>query len=467
MVAQMKLFVLVSCIGALAAVPAAALPQAAGGAPTTAAPQASGEDRDPVLRALIDEALARSPELHAAQSAIDAARARVAAARALPDPMVSMTYTNDGWAPSLGSMPMTTLGFMYSQTVPYAGKRDLRAKAAASDARLSEPALARARLGLEAAVTRAYDSLLQARELQALTVEQRALWSEIEVVARARYAVGQGAQQDVLRVQVEVTRIEQRAIEQAAEVELRTAEINRLLARPIDTPIPAGGRLTLVPLAGTVADAVDRARTVSPELEAVRRNVQAEEATLALARREFKPDLTFQGGYMNRGGLDAMWVAGIGLNLPLDKSARQAAVAGAEIRSKGGAHALEAVDLQLRYRTQERFTRARTAEKIIDLYDQGIVPQDRMTVEAALANYQTGKVPFISVLEAMTALYADRWTRVGLVADHARLRASLAEASLDATPDMTTAPGGMAAVPGGGAAGTTTGGGMSAGMSSR
>ena len=60
-----------------------------------------------------------------------------------------------------------------------------------------------------------------------------------------------------------------------------------------------------------------------------------------------------------------------------------------------------------------------------------------MTVEAALANYQSAKVPFVSVLEAMTSLYADRWTRVGLVGDHARLRASLAEASLDATPDMT------------------------------
>jgi outer membrane protein, heavy metal efflux system len=182
----------------------------------------------------------------------------------------------------------------------------------------------------------------------------------------------------------------------------------------------------------------------------VRRTIQTEEAALALARREFKPDFTIQGGYMNRGGLDPMWLAGVGINLPLNKKAREAAVADAEIRSKGGAHAIEALDLQLRYRTQERFTRARTAEKIVDLYDQGIVPQDRMTVEAAVANYQSGKVPFISVLEAMTALYADRWTRVGLVGDHARLCASLDEASLDATPDMTTAPGAITAMPGAG-----------------
>jgi cobalt-zinc-cadmium efflux system outer membrane protein len=408
---------------------------------------------DAVLQALVAEALSNNPQLRVAQSAIDAARVRIDPARARPDPMVSAAWTNDGWAPSLGAMPMTTLGFMVSQSLPYSGKRQLRADLAASEAREAEPPLVRERLGIEAAVKRAYYGLLQARELQSLTAGQRALWSEIEVVVRTRYAVGQGAQQDVLRVQVEVTRIGQRAIEQAAEAELRVAELNRLLARPLDTPIETSARLALRALPGTVQDAVERARAISPELESVRRNVQTEQAVLALAQRESKPDFTIQGGYMNRGGLDAMWVAGVGINLPLNKKVRQAAVAGAEIRSKGGAHALDAITLLLRYRTQERFTRARTAEQIVDLYDQGIVPQDQMTVEAAVANYQSGKVPFVSVLEAMTALYADRWTRVGLVADHARLQASLDEASLEATPDMTTAASAMTAASGSGQAG--------------
>ena len=114
---------------------------------------------------------------------------------------------------------------------------------------------------------RAYYGLLLARELQALTDEQRGVWQQIEVVVRARYAVGQGTQPDVLRVQTEVTRIEQRAIEQAAEAEVRLAEINRLLARPLDTPVATTTRLTLVPLGGSAQEAVDQARAVSPELQ--------------------------------------------------------------------------------------------------------------------------------------------------------------------------------------------------------
>jgi len=414
---------------------------------------------DPILEALVAEALARNPDVHAAQSAIAAAKTSTERARALPDPVVSVTYTNDGWAPTLGSMPMTTLGVMVSQALPYSGKRDLRAALATSQARQFEPSLARARLTLEGAVRRAYYGLLLARELQALTDEQRGVLQQIEVVVRGRYAVGQGAQPDVLRVQTEVTRIERRAIEQAAEAEVRLIEINRLLARPLDTPLASAARIAFAPLTESPDAAVEQARAVSPELQGAALAVETSTAAAALARRDLKPDFSVQAGYMNRGSLDGMWLAGVGISWPFNRKARESAVAEAEIRAKGGSHVVESMGLQLAYRTRERFTRAKALEKLVALYDGGIIPQDQMTVESSLTNYQTGKVPFVSVLEAMTALYADRWARAGLVADHARLRASLREASLDGGPELSQASAPAAAgMPAGQA------GGMSGGM---
>jgi outer membrane protein TolC len=444
--------VVIACVCALGLLPAPARGQAA----------AVAVEDDPVLQALIDEALARNPDLHAAQSAISAARTSTERSRALPDPMVSVTYTNDGWAPSLGSMPMTTLGFMVSQPLPYSGKRDLRAGLAASQARQAEPALERARLALEGAVRRAYYGLVLARELEALTAEQRELWRQIEVLARARYAVGQGAQPDVLRVQTEVTRIELRAIEQAAEAEVRLAEINRLLARSPETPVATPAALALQPLTASADEAVAAARVVSPELKGAALAIETSTAAAAVARRDLKPDFSVQGGYMNRGGLDAMWLAGVGITWPFNKKARESAVAEAEIRAKGGSHVAESMHLQLAYRTRERYTRAKAIEKLVALYDGGIVPQNQMTVEATLTNYQAGKVPFVSVLEAMTALYADRWARAGLVADHAKLRASLREAGLDDGGGMAGAP---ASAPGTARAGASSG--ISGGMNGK
>ncbi|HOG28793.1 MAG TPA: TolC family protein [Vicinamibacterales bacterium] len=421
---------------------------------------------DPVLEALVAEALANNPDVRTTESAVAAAQAAIPGARALPNPMLSMTFTNDGWAPSLGTMPMTTMGIMVSQGLPWPGKRGLRADLATVQVRMLEPAVERARLGIEAGVKRAYYGLLLARELEAIVTEQRRLWQQIEIATRARYAAGQGVQPDVLRIQAEVTRIDQQAIEQAAEADVRLAEINRLLARPLDTPVETPAKLRLAPITESFEEVADAARGRSPELQAARLAIEASEAAAALARRELRPDLTVQGGYMNRGGLDPMWQAGIGVSWPIDTRRRRSEIAEAEIAAKGGRHRSGSLELQLAYRTRERYTRAKAAERLVALYDGGIVPQDQMTVESALANYQTGNVPFASVLEAITALYADRWARAGLVAEHARLVASLYEASVDDASAMGPS-GAPAAARIRTAASGSVAGGMSGGMSGR
>ena len=131
--------------------------------------------------------------------------------------MLSVVYTNDGWSPSLGTQDMTTLAFMGSQELPWPGKRRLRGDVAVLEADAVEQQLERVRLGVAADVKRAYYGLVLSRELLELVREQEQLWKQIEGVARARYAVGQGAQPDVLRVQIEVTRVEQLRTEQEAE----------------------------------------------------------------------------------------------------------------------------------------------------------------------------------------------------------------------------------------------------------
>jgi cobalt-zinc-cadmium efflux system outer membrane protein len=429
------------------------------GAPARAEDEAAPPAKDPLLRSLVDEALARNPDLLAAREELAASRARVAQARALPDPMLSIGYTNDGWSPSLGRQEMTTLAFMASQDLPFPGKRELKSDIAAREAEQIEQQLARVRLRVAADVKRAYYGLLLARELQTLTREQREAWRETEGVVRARYSVGQGAQQDVLRVQVELTRVAQSEAEQAAEADIRLAELNRLLARPPDSPIETSGQLALRPLDKPVPEVMEQARAASPELASARLAVERGRLVLALAQKDYKPDFALQAAYMNRGALAPMWQAGLGVTLPLQRGRRAAAVAEAKALTDGSQRLVESVELQLRYRTQERFTRLKSAEKIIALYDKGIVPQDRMSVEAALANYQTGRVPFVTVLEALATLYGDRWTLARLLADHARLAASLDEASLEANAEMTAAGG---STPGMGASGAgATGGGMS------
>ncbi len=391
---------------------------------------------DPALAGLLQEALASNPDLLAAAASVRAARERPAQASALADPVLSVVYTNEGWSPSLGSLPDTNLALMVSQDLPFPGKRGLRERIAALAADQVEQQLARARLAIEASVRRAYSGLLQSRALADLTREQAELWRQIEGVARARYSVGQGNQQDVLRTQVELTRVGQALAEQEAEEAIRLAEINRITGRAAETPLPTAVAVQAAPAPQPLAVELDRLRALSPELSAARVAIDRAQASVDLAKKEYKPDFGVQGGYMNRGGLDPMWQAGVSVTLPLQRKRRASAVAEAEQALAAARARLAGVELQLRLRTEERLAQLAAAQKLALLYGEGIVPQGRMSVEAAIASYQAGRVPFITVLESLTTLHGDRSALVRALAGQSRIRASLDEASLEATSDL-------------------------------
>jgi cobalt-zinc-cadmium efflux system outer membrane protein len=388
--------------------------------------------RDAVLEALVQEALENNPDLRAAQEALLAARQRPTQVSSLPDPVLSVNYTNEGWSPSLGTMPDTNLAIMASQDLPFPGKRHLRAAIAGLEADQVDQQLARARLSLAASVRRSYSGLLLSRALLALTTEQGELWKHTEGVVRARYGVGQGNQQDVLRTQVELTRVRQLVVEQETDIAIRRAGINRLLGRAADAPLAIEAELAAAPPAGPLAVELEIARSASPEIAAARLGVERARLAVDLARKDFKPDFAVQGGYMNRGGLDPMWQAGVSITLPVRRQRRQSALAEAEAQVRSAEARAGSVELQLRFRTQERLAQLEAARQTAELHAGGIVRQDEMSVEAARASYQTGRLPFVAVLEALTTLYADRATLARLLEAQARIRADLDEASLEA-----------------------------------
>ena len=103
------------------------------------------------------------------------------------------------------------------------------------------------------------------------------------------------------------------------------------------------------------------------------------------------------------------------------------------VRTVGELRGLAQEELQLRFRTQERLAQLSAASRIAALSSDGVIPQDRMAVEAALANYQSGRVPFVTVLEAVATLYGDRQAHVRVLAAAQATLAALEEASLEPT----------------------------------
>jgi cobalt-zinc-cadmium efflux system outer membrane protein len=435
---------LVATLGAAAADPAPATP------PT-----------DPTVELLVREALSARPELKQADARARAERERIPQARALPDPVLSLGIQNDGFdSIEIGTMETSFLSVGLSQELPWPGKRALRGKVAELGADQARASVDRLRLATEAEVRRGYLDLLLVRDRLALLERLTALWQKSEAMARARYEVGSAPQSDILRAQLERSRLSQRRFALDAEERERLQALNRLRNRPLDEPIATTGSVrdlsdpAVAPVAEDLADAEAR----SPELRGARVGIRRAEAGLDLARKERLPDFGVSAGVMPRGGLEPMWQVGVSVNLPFlwGRGRRQAAIAEARLLTEADRLGSEAVVQVLRLRVAERRTALAALLDTLRVYRDGLLVQSNATVESTLAQYRVGRVTFASVLEAVAGYIADEDAYLQTIAGAQRIAIARAEVSLD--PVLPAGAGGMAsgAMPGAGATGTGT-----------
>jgi outer membrane protein, heavy metal efflux system len=421
--------------------------------------------RDPQLDALVAEALMNAPETTAAQASVEAAQRRIVPARTLADPFVSTTYQNDGRNLSLGSAEGSFVGLMASQSIPWPGKLRLAGDIATSEAReIESGTLGRTALTIEARVRNAWYDILLARSIDRIIEDRRNAASQIEASVRERYAAGLAEQQDVLRAQVELVRIDEQKATQAAVVASRLAELNRLVGAPQDRAISTPDGLPEDATFPALADLISAAAARSPELAASLQGIETGRIRADLARRNFLPDFNVNAGSMYRGSFEMgpMWQVGVGISIPLWIERRQQnQLAEAQAVVRGRTAESDAVARELELRTRERALQLDAALKITALYRDKVLPLDELSLESALASYQAGKLPFITILDALNTLYSDRAIYAGRLAESAKWRVAIDEASLQPTamsgaPSMVSASGMGASQPSGQPNGATS-----------
>jgi len=347
-------------------------------------------------------ALVGNPMLRAARFSASAAAQRVGPAGALPDPQLQLGLMNR-MASEFGSTedPMTMNQLQLMQMLPWPGKlgnarRAARHGAAAAVADADE----QARM-LDVDVRMAYFEAAYADRALEVMERTRVLLRDFLSVATTMYSVGTGIQQDVLRAQVEVARMGEEITRMGQMRIAAAARLNALLGREATNPI---GALELPDLPAGDLPPPDTliawALASRPALRAGAERVAAAEASLRAARREILPDFQLGVQLQRRPAFPDMVSLMLGVNLPLFAGARQIPMRRemAAMRDMSDAELLN-----LRNETIARIveTRARAAQdrSLGRLYRTSILPQARSAVQAALASYRVGAVPFMTLVD--------------------------------------------------------------------
>jgi len=392
---------------------------------TTSAAYAQVTPRPPLtLRAAIDEALARNPELAALRQEYEVARAAPAQERFLAPPMLEAQIW--GW-------PVTTLNpartdmymLMAEQELPGKGKRAARTLVAEREADMSQQQIAVRANQILSDLRQAYVDLAFTRDTFDLYSRQASLLQDVAETATVRYAAGEGAQHHTVVALVDVAAVEKDRIAAEERAQAAEARLNTLMGRPPSQPVGP-----LAPIVSTVPaeEAEQRALARHPDVAMVDAGVAKEQAELERLRGERRPDFVVGGGYMLMPGDAGAWTARAGITWPNAPWSRGRLTAAIEVQAKRVEAARarrEVVAAQLRQAVRQAVVRLNAAERQVRLIESTVLPQIEHAFELTRLAYAAGEGPFADMLDTRRTLLSTQLEYVEARANVARARADL------------------------------------------
>jgi len=386
---------------------------------TAPSPQASSTP----LAKLLEEAGANNPQILAARHAWRAATQVASQVSTLPDPQVVVQQFSVGSPrPFAGysNSDFAYIGVGISQDLPYPGKLRLRGELADREAASARERVEVVRRAVREQLKAAYFRLAYLQHTLTILERNGKVLEQIEKIAEARYRVGQGNQQDVLKAQLERTKLLRELAVRHQEVGQLQARLKQILSRPPDSPDLVAEELTETSLPYTADELLARVRAQNPEVRAEGEMVRRQSLQVELAHKDFYPDFNLQ--YMwqhNAEQFRDYYLLTFGMRIPIHRRRKQEPELAQATEELNRSRRQYEVQVQQAYfDVRDQLVTAETAAQLLKIYRDGLVPQATATFQAGLAAYQSNREDFETLLGSFLDVLnfdLDYWRAV---ADH-------------------------------------------------
>jgi outer membrane protein TolC len=246
----------------------------------------------------------------------------------------------------------------------------------------------------------AYFKLAYLQATLGILLRDDKLLSEMEQIAESRYRVGQGNQQEVLKAQLQHTRILQEINLHHRERGQLQARLKQLLARPQDSPDIVTEPLRERSLPESASELLQQARQNNPEINTRERLLKRADLQNELARKEFRPDFGLEYMYQNTDRkFRDYYMLTFTVTLP-NRGRRRAELAEATSNRESAAAELNAEVQRRQAEVQDQYVMAKTSGEQLRIFREGLMPQAEATLRAATAAYQANRQDFETLLSS-------------------------------------------------------------------
>ena len=133
--------------------------------------------------------------------------------------------------------------------------------------------------------------------------------------------------------------------------------------------------------------------------------IKKSEYSIKLAKKEYYPDFTVQGGYIFRSPGLPMYDIQLMSSLPLYYRTKQRKqVEEANNNLKAQEEKYHSIIVEAERKIKDLHIQIEKNATLIDLLQTGIIPQARLTVDASVVAYKVDKTDFLNVLDNIRSL---------------------------------------------------------------
>ena len=357
------------------------------------------------LSALIEEAERNNPEILAARHSWRAATQASSQVSTLPDPQINVQQFAVGSPRPFAGFTNSDFGYIgvgVSQDIPFPGKLRLRGEAARREAASQADRAESTRRTVVERLKIAYFQLAYEGEELSLLDRDSKLLDQVAQIAEANYRVGKGNQQDVLKAQLEKTKllaaVEMRRQQQAS----LQAKLKQFLNRRPGGPRVNPEVLTESPVHVSVDDLLGKVRTQNPDVRSQQQMVRNNSIQLEIAHKDFYPDFTVQYMWQHTAAqYRDYYMLTVGARIPIYRTRKQRpAVEQAVEELHRSRRDYEAQIQESEFDIRDQYLKAQTAGRILKIYREGLIPQAANTFQAGLAAYEASKEDFETLLNS-------------------------------------------------------------------
>ncbi|MCB0832353.1 MAG: TolC family protein [Bacteroidetes bacterium] len=388
---------------------------------------AQGDESLKTLDDIVAYAMTHNADLAAMDQRIEAARHRVPQAGSLMDPKLTIGLMN---LPvnsfSFTQEPMTGKQLGLMQSLPFPGKLDLREKIADQDVAIGTSNLHEMRNEIRKAVKIAYAEWYYIERTILTTSQNLRVLEDMLKIVESKYSVGKGLQQDVLKANVEITRLQERLVTLKQSKIAKRARLNGLLNRPADADLPLP---ILPPVFGsdiTNNEAIAWADSERPLLRSFQAYIDQSDLKTRLARKDTKPDFDLGISYSQRQRLDMtgkdltdFLSITLSINLPVYASTKQDEKIRESVALSG---AWRNQYVQFRSQIEAMISDVLSAleknKTLISLYRTGLIPQATESLNSNFAGYTVDKIDFLTLIQSQVTLFNVQLEEHRLISDY-------------------------------------------------